>query len=727
MGLRNLIRNVAALARSDVTTFNSSNVTASALSGASTAARLNVPDSNRPAESSVLAYACLTARREAIAGAPLLVTDAEDRAIESGPVVDLFARPNSAMDWDAWVRQIETHLTLYNVAVIVPVGDAGRPPEALDILHPAGLRAETGEYMPTGTPRVVRWHYVDPTTGQARDWAPEDIIVRMGYNPHAPMQSLAPVNVLKRTILSDLASREQNLGLFLNDATPRGYLRTDQRLTPDQADEVLEVWNAAHQGYLNRHKTAVVWNGMQYDKVQLSPAELEFMESLKAMRIDYYMVFRVYPAMLAEMTGETGLSQGSSTDEQRVAWWEDVGLPELRLIASMHQTVVDRFGAGGAGLRVGRALRRAEAHALARQDRRRSGGIYVWFNDAGIPALARHRASRIDALVKLCTQVGYRPDDASDYLGLGLPPHPDNLPRLPFSLTLIGEPSPAPAAPAQRADEIMERFERVADLARADSDRTGARQRVVVDLIARLQKQAAERWSRFFVEQRGRILKRVETLARADGDEYLAAVFPKADENNALVARIMPIVTEHLQRGWDLFASETGTEGTAQPFAVDDPRVAEAIERRRIQGLKVNDTTEEELRKILRTWADEGGTGPQLADSIAQYYKDQAVGADRVRPMTAARTQTAGIVNDGRLAAAQAVGGLLKYWVHGSPDDPRPDHLEAARQYDREHAIALDAAFAVGGEQMQAPGDAGASVGNVANCTCMLAFRRVGE
>ncbi len=87
----------------------------------------------------------------------------------------------------------------------------------------------------------------------------------------------------------------------------------------DQAKEVGESWNSAHGGYANRHKTAVLWGGLKYDKLGLSPQELEYVESLRSLRIDYYMVFRVYPAMLAEMTGETGLSQGSSTDSQRVA------------------------------------------------------------------------------------------------------------------------------------------------------------------------------------------------------------------------------------------------------------------------------------------------------------------------------------------------------------------------------------------------------------------------
>jgi hypothetical protein len=76
------------------------------------------------------------------------------------------------------------------------------------------------------------------------------------------------------------------------------------------------------------------------------------------------------------------------------------------------------------------------------------------------------------------------------------------------------------------------------------------------------------------------------------------------------------------------------------------------------------------------------------------------------------------------LAAAREVGGLEKFWIHGAPEEPRPEHEAAARTYDEAHANPLDANFAVGGEERDGPGDAAASVGNVANCTCTLGFRR---
>jgi hypothetical protein len=136
----------------------------------------------------------------------------------------------------------------------------------------------------------------------------------------------------------------------------------------------------------------------------------------------------------------------------------------------------------------------------------------------------------------------------------------------------------------------------------------------------------------------------------------------------------------------------------------------------------VNETTEEDLREIFRKGFEEGLSTAEIGDRIAGYYRDHCVGADKVRPQTAARTQTAGCVNDGLMAAARDVGGVRKFWIHGGSRDPRPEHEAAAARYDEEHAIPLDEDFEVGGERMSAPGDAAADISQTANCSCVVGF-----
>jgi hypothetical protein len=201
-------------------------------------------------------------------------------------------------------------------------------------------------------------------------------------------------------------------------------------------------------------------------------------------------------------------------------------------------------------------------------------------------------------------------------------------------------------------------------------------------------------------------------------------IFPRSEEDASLIARMSPLWTKAIIDGVKLFESESEPKVSITLTIGQDPRLQKALERRVIQGKKVNDTTEEDLRAILATAFDEGLTTVEIGDKIAEYYAANGVGEESARSMTAAMTQTTGCVNDGLKLAAQDVGGLEKYWIHGNPKEPRPSHLQAAETYSEDNAIPLDEPFVVDGEELDAPGDESASMENVCNCTCILGFRK---
>jgi len=353
-----------------------------------------------------------------------------------------------------------------------------------------------------------------------------------------------------------------------------------------------------------------------------------------------------------------------------------------------------------------------------------------------------HRWKRLEGFDKLATR-GYRPDDLNDYFDLGLPPHPTDVGTIPFSVQAVAE---LAASPAEEVEEEPRG-------GGAPGRETGSRALDLVDEIARLaareipkkwkglrkafdaylkprEKQAARKFSRFYIEQRGRVLKRLNngradddpiTGKYADMDDALKAVFPRDEEDASLIARLAPLWSEHLKDGWEFFFEHesAGADLKDHPFQVDDPRAQAAIDRRKIQGTKINETTEEDLREIFRQGFEEGDTTAQLADRVDAYYKAHCTGETKHRPVTAAQTQTTGIVNDGRLLAAREVGGLKKGWLHGGSKEPRPEHLAAQSTY-LENPIGLDEKFTVNGIEMDAPGDAAAPVSETAKCTCMV-------
>ncbi|MDD5705425.1 MAG: phage portal protein [Kiritimatiellae bacterium] len=746
---------------------------------------------NAPTSNIVMVYACVRARRDAIGGVEFRAErPGRDGAttVENGPLVDLLERPNRDMLWGEYVRTIETHLTLYDVAAIYVDAD-GRKPIALVPLHPAGLTVEHGIYAPSGTPTVGAWRYSDPVTGEQRRFEREQVVIHRGYNPDAPLAALTAVTPLRRTILNDNGIREANLALLKNGSVPSFMLSAPGLSTREQARELQQAWQEQNSGIKKRHGVSVTWGQAKAEKLGLTPQEMEFLAGLSALRQDYYRVFRVAPAMTFDLIGETGLSQGSATDEQIRMWWEMVGTGEIQVIEGLHNEIFARWPAITAGAR------------------------FV-ADSSSLPVFVRARQAKVKDVQSL-VNLGWKPDDASEYLDLDLPAHADNIARVPFNMQAIGETSEAettasaaiaggaaegiqdkalngaqvaslnaivqsvasgmlpgeaavlmivgafptiPEADAKAMIAAAVAFEpetpapaqsapgnggaprgalaALAALERAIGGRANAKRQALDVLRAALTKNEAKRWSRFWVEQRGRVLEAAKRLpareahaeTRRRGDEaeqILGKIFDATAENAALAARLAPLWQQEFQAGWDFANQELAVKAADNPFQISDPRIKTALDRWTVHGQLANDTTSEALRKILQESFDEGLTNAELGDKIADYYANNCVGEKSARPQTAARTQVNGIVNESRLMAADEIGGLLKVWNHGSPDEPRPDHVAAAQTYAA--GIPLDQKFKLGAYECDAPGAATLPADEVCNCTCFVTFVKQGS
>ena len=718
--------------------------------------RLSLPGADKPAENVLWAYAAIVGRAEAMMQAQIRLSNAAGDMVESGPLYDLLARPNRLQDSVQFLGAIETCLALYNRAYIAPVSETNALPDELWILPPRNVSADVGVHAATGMRLPVGWIVRDAITGLERRFALDELIVLQTWNPHNPyVAALDPTSPLKRSLQMDIGTRESNLALFANGGMPDYALSTDREWNHEAAKEFLERFMDNYAGFGNAHKPALLYNGVKIQPIGLKPEELQSLEVLKTLTPQEIVAgFRCKPVMAGLMIGETGLSQGSSTQEQKVAWWSETGFSEANRIAvALQQFLVERYPwpSARAGRRMSR-LQQVTARRLAPSVRvQGASGLYVWLDVSQVPELATHRLSRISEMSKLWG-MGYPPDSLNEFFDLGLPDHPrGDLGLVPFSVQPVSEiggalpvaPVPAAQHAASAPDEPSAIFARVR--ARIEADTMAAQQRAKASAKAirtaydaflkpRI-KATARRYSRFYLEQEQRVAKRLDAAlgrARAEADmpvsdlagqnELLRALFPKSDENATLTSLITPLVQSHMSDGWNFFRAHDAPEGSALPdFQIADPRVQTALETRVIHAAQINDTTETALRKILSDAFLEGDTPAMLSDRIHEYYVANCKGVDSVRPLTAAMTQTNGIVNEGRMLAATFAGGLLKGWLHGASDEPRPAHVAAESQYASD-PIPLNLPFVVNGHSCAAPGDSSLPVEETANCTCTLIF-----
>lgn len=751
MGVKNIIRNLRSLGRDQVVTrgdmtldhapdwvfevFSSGVPIAGGVSS-----EMDVPGLHRPADNVLMVAACILARRNAIRKVPMRLSDSEGNPIENGALFDLFQSPNQIMGWSQYVSVLETYKTIYNLIAVGLVGtgdklvESGEAPTEMVPLNPANLYPIMGTHKPTGTPMVAAYRYADQYTGSVVMYEPHQILVYRGFNPHAPLAALAPLTTLRRTMQGDIAAREMNLATMQNQGVPSGVLQNDQPMHKEQAEEVLNFWDGRMRGYQKHGRTMATWGGLKYQQIGLSPQEMEYIQGLKFLRTDYFMIFRVPPEMVYESMPVKMGSGNEAKSSATLQWWQDEGISSLQLYADLHRPVIEAFG--GKAQRAKRMASRAEqqAHMAWRRAHRAETGrneIELWFDENAIPCLVEHRLASMSQLKDL-VGLGYRPDDANEWLDLGLPPHPDNVPRVASSVVPVGTPPGASSqvpgvSSEQKAQEgPIEQIERIEKALEAESAARSESGKKLHDFVVKRAAVSAKKWSRFFVEQRGRVLQRIAALQnggqRADDGvavhSMLNKIFPRNEEDPALVARLSALWASDLVAGVNHAADQAGVKPAETLTIGKDPRLEDALKARSIQGLRVNDTTEEALRGLLADSFDAGLSTAEIGDKIAEYYAANMVGEESARAQTAAMTQTNGLVNDGRMIAARDVGGLKKYWVHGNPKVPRDSHVAAAQRYNADAAIPLDQDFEVDGYACDAPGDETLPLEEVCNCTC---------
>jgi HK97 family phage portal protein len=226
------------------------------------------------------------------------------------------------------------------------------------------------------------------------------------------------------------------------------------------------------------------------------------------------------------------------------------------------------------------------------------------------------------------------------------------------------------------------------------------------------------RMKRFFFEQRGRVLSRLESALRNQKSEIptlsrgLEELFPFAEEDAALLKLLKPALLTDVGLGGAQLWAEIGAAGS---FQLSPAGATEFLAARASAIRGINETTWSALRGELTEGIEAGESYAELAARVREVYTD----ADQRRAETIAQTETNIAVNSGRFAGMEQAGVERKGWLSSDLETTRETHHEAGRRYGTEEtAIPLDDTFLVGGEQMMFPGDPSASAGNVINCRC---------
>ena len=263
-------------------------------------------------------YAAVRIISETIASIPLNVyqADGETRVKAVGhPVQDLLAKaPNSVSSTFTFREAMASNLVLHgNAYAKIEMNAAGRP-TALIPLNPMKVEVKVvdGEKV-----------YVFDKKHTYLDY---EILHFVGLSFNG-LTGKSPLAMAREAVAIGLAAQEYGARFYSNGANAGGVITAPGRLNTEVVKRLRESWNRAQSGNSNSHSTAILEEGMKYEKIGLDPEAAQFLQSRKFQVNEIARIFRIPPSYLADLENS---STRANTEQQAIQFVRDCITPYVR-------------------------------------------------------------------------------------------------------------------------------------------------------------------------------------------------------------------------------------------------------------------------------------------------------------------------------------------------------------------------------------------------------------
>lgn len=247
-------------------------------------------------------FACVKVLAESLGQVPLILYEREGkirrRATDHPLYPILHHRANTWQTAAEYREMMQGHLALRgNAYALMDWGSRGDIKQLIP-LHPGRV---TPERMDSGRIRYAVREEETITRGASVQYYSEDQIHHLRGLSSDGLVGLSPIGQARESVGIALAAQDYGARFFQNDAKPGGLIE-HPGFFKDQAalDRFKRGWQESQTG-VNRHKTAVLENGLKYKEVGMSNLDAQFLESRKFQVEDLARMFR----MMLHMIGHT--------------------------------------------------------------------------------------------------------------------------------------------------------------------------------------------------------------------------------------------------------------------------------------------------------------------------------------------------------------------------------------------------------------------------------------
>ncbi len=638
-----------------------------------------------------------------------------ENIVESGDVVDLFNNPHPTMDRALFMSNIVSWKALRGEFFVVPLDAADSP---VDLASRGSrvkrlLTLEPGLFwhMVQGY-ELMAWRYTGSpllTPLPSEMLLPTEVVHHRTFNPFLYWRGMSPLILATLAAMSDYAASQFMKGLMLNNADTGLIATTDANLTQEQREQFTAALRDRKRKAGTADRPLFLSSGVKIEKPQVSQADMEFLANRKYNREEIFAVFKVPPSMAGIETasggkagGASGSSSGGSQQQDRRVFIENTITNFCRQIEASFTPIVKRF----------------------------DPSLEIWFDVDSLPIMQEARRDRLDAGTK-AFGMGVPLNDINTAYDLGFPEYKwGDTGYLPFNLTgIAGDGLTEKPEPGNDPNNPQNPEDSPADGEDANQNTISRAQSFLRKLlvapktvpvhqcapnpafeqsIAPSVKAKQTRMSRFFFEQRGRVLAKLSNeAAKALVQKTIDDLWDKKTEDAALLERLKPQIIADLEFGGAQIFEEIG----ASDFSLPPAEALAYLTARKNAINGINATTWDELKASLGEGLKNGESYEAMADRVKAIYKDASMG----RAETIALTETNAAVNAGRNNAMKTAGVARKGWKTSHLENTRATHIANEAFSDENNGIPIDDTWPNGCDY---PGDPDGEPGETINCRC---------
>ena len=648
-------------------------------------------------------YTCVKRRADAISMLPIKLYQGE-REVTGGPIRQLLDKPNPFWTGDRLKHMTSQSLSLWGEAYwFLERGIAGRAtPREIWWGRPDRVKV----YL---DPQNYVSHFgYEPDNGGAEMRFETTEVVWLRYpNPVDEWSGLSPLAAARLAADTMSSAMKANRNLFSQGIQMGGFISPkagQPMLTDEQGKALQDQFNRKFKGVENAHRWAVLKLDMQFQSLQMSPKDAEFV-ALHRMTLED--ICRAFGVPLDLIGGERTYANAA---EARHAFYADTIMPDARFIeAEITEQLLPMFGAQSTravfDMSGVEALQENEDSRQTRIRENWKAGLLT-FNQAAELLGVDTIGDAGDVLAIPAGLTIIKPADLPAKADMTMTPPPDpmaqqdgtNPDAAQDAQNGSGQEQPRAMTRTTRAvaygsDEHRRLWE--ARVNRTDRHEATVR-RVVEDLMRNQRKSVLAKLT-------GRTARAVDPLELSENP------FDKAEWVKKFRASLRPVLTQVVM---DVGEAALAELAIGVSFNVKDPNVVRFLDQRAQRfAVQVNETTWTQLKDSLAQGIDAGEGIDELAKRVEQ------VMGNRIRSSAEviSRTEVIGASNGGTQLSWEQSGVVKgKTWLAALDDRTRETHIAAHNQ-----TVPLDSDFQVGDGYGPHPGAIGLAEEDIA-CRCSM-------